>query len=713
MTHPDLPATTPIDREALVRRHNVVLHEPNPEHVLTVGNGNFAYTADVSGMQTFAGYYDQLSAVMEGRTAINTATMSSWGWHEMPNPEGYVLEDAMSAHATRRGSVRYPDRHDLEGAMRGQISDENLPGAWLNANPQRLDLGRIGLLFRDADGAALPVSPADLSEIDQRLDLWTGTIETRYVYAGENMRVTTVASPDAATVAFRIESNLLTSGRLAVGLKFPYAHQGFFQTSDWTRPQRHSSTLTTTPGSATIHRVVDTTTYDVDLAFNGGEITSAQPHEFELSGTESSLELVVSFRHNQTQIEVTSFTEVSHNAADYWSAFWASGAAIDFGGTADPRAAELERRIVLSQYLTTVNSAGDMPPQETGLITNSWSGKSHLEMHFWHAAHFAAWGRPELLRRSLSWYNAILPQALSTAKHQGYPGGRWPKQVGPEGRESPDPIGSFLIWQQPHILYLLQLVFEASTATDRAALVDEFADVVTATAEFMAAFAEERDGTFHLLPPVMPAQEFYDVSVTEDPTYELAYWWWGLEIAQRWNEHQGKPRNSSWAAVQRGLAAPHVEDGHYTAIATEPYLRRDDHPALLAAYGVVPPTPIVDTDLMTATLLDVLENWDWASAWGWDFPVMAMTAARLGRPDIAIDALMKDEVKNRFTAVGHNPQIHSILPIYLPGNGSLLAAVSLLATTGEGHTPAFPEAWTVQAEGFIPWPTTQLGKVDD
>ena len=113
---------------------------------------------------------------------------------------------------------------------------------------------------------------------------------------------------------------------------------------------------------------------------------------------------------------------------------------------------------------------------------------------------------------------------------------------------------------------------------------------------------------------------------------------------------------------------------------------------------MVPPTPIIDPDLMRATLNDVLEKWDWPSAWGWDFPMMAMTAARLGRPDVAVDALLRDEVKNQFTLVGHNSQMGSILPIYLPGNGALLAAVSLLATTG------FPRSWNAQTEGFVPWP---------
>jgi len=85
-------------------------------------------------------------------------------------------------------------------------------------------------------------------------------------------------------------------------------------------------------------------------------------------------------------------------------------------GSTDERAGELERQIVLSQYLTAIQCAGSLPPQETGLTCNSWFGKYHLEMHWWHA-HFAAWGRTALL-------------------------------------DSPSPIGELLIWQQPHPISL-------------------------------------------------------------------------------------------------------------------------------------------------------------------------------------------------------------------------------------------------------------------
>ena len=59
---------------------------------------------------------------------------------------------------------------------------------------------------------------------------------------------------------------------------------------------------------------------------------------------------------------------------------------------------------MLSQYLTAVQMAGDVPPQESGLTCSTWYGKHHTEMIWWHTAHFALWGHPELLARNLEWY---------------------------------------------------------------------------------------------------------------------------------------------------------------------------------------------------------------------------------------------------------------------------------------------------------------------
>ena len=225
-------------------------------------------------------------------------------------------------------------------------------------------------------------------------------------------------------------------------------------------------------------------------------------------------------------------------SAARWQRFWTDGGTLDLSGSTDERATELERRIVLSEYLTAIQCAGTMPPQETGETFNSWFGKSHLEMHWWHAAHFALWGREALLMRSLPWYEKILPKARATALAQGYRGARWPKMIGPDGRESPSGVGVFLIWQQPHPIYFAELVYRAQP--NRRTL-DAYREIVFESAEFMASypFWDAQGKRYVLGPPLIPAQESHPPKTTFNPTFELAYWAFGLETAQRWRARLG------------------------------------------------------------------------------------------------------------------------------------------------------------------------------
>ena len=77
-------------------RHAVRITQPDPQHVLTVGNRDFAYTADITGMKTFTGYHDVDAGLLRGEVAVNTDTVASWGWDQIPNPEGHQPEGGTS-----------------------------------------------------------------------------------------------------------------------------------------------------------------------------------------------------------------------------------------------------------------------------------------------------------------------------------------------------------------------------------------------------------------------------------------------------------------------------------------------------------------------------------------------------------------------------------------------------------------------------------------
>jgi len=688
----------PIDRHALVSRHDPVLHRLDVESPLSVGNGEFAFTVDATGLQTFPEAFDE---------TIPLGTLSNWGWHSWPNPDNWSIDrfrhNEFDSHGRRVGYA------DIPGNKRTPEIE------WLRANPHRLHLGRVGFRLTRADGTR--AGPADISDVEQRLDLWEGLIVSRFRFDGEPVTVQTICHPSRDLVAVRVVSPLAGDGRLAVEIRFPYG-TGQTVTADWTRPDAHRTVLSQPrAGEARFTRTLDRDSYRTDASWTPRTAVLSEEgrHSYVLKPTRgaAALELAVLFAADVTPARgaagaLPGFTGTQQAARDDWRRFWTTGGAIDLSASRDPRWRELERRIVLSRYLTAIQSAGSLPPQETGLTYNSWEGKFHLEMHWWHAVHFAAWDRIDLLEKSLDYYARILPRARAAAARQGYAGARWPKMTDPGGAESPSSVGPFLVWQQPHPIYYAELMRRARG--DRATL-DRYAAVVSETAEFMASFATWDAGPrrYVLGPPLQCAQEVFPKDSTTDCTFELTYWRWGLETAQAWRVHRGMGRDSRWDEVLAGLSEPAVSDGKYLFANSVPDSYADarwrrDHPTVLASLGVLP-GPTIDRETMRRTLRWVWENWNWPETWGWDYPMVAMTAARLGEAGMAVDALLLDTPKNRYRANGHNHQRPG-LTIYLPGNGGLLTAVAMMAAGWDGgpatHAPGFPDngQWTVRWEGL-------------
>jgi hypothetical protein len=693
----------------VVDRHRVVLNRFDPDSPLSVGNGEFAFTVDATGLQTFPAAFEETTPL---------ATLSNWGWHTSPNPHGWSMD------------TFHHQEYDSHGRKVGYADiprDERTPEIeWLRANPHRLHLGRIGLRLVAADGTR--ARPQDLSGIEQTLDLWSGAIVSRFRFDGEPIAVRTVCHPSLDAVAVQVTSPLVRRQRVAIEIHFPYG-TGRTITADWTRPEAHQTTMSLRGNdTARFVRTLDADSYVIEAAWSPGSgVAEEARHLFVVKPAPSAdvLELTTWFTpssemragsrvpHRDSRLptpvaRVPGFGETTAAAADHWRRFWSTGGAIDLSGSRDPRWRELERRIVLSRYLTAIQSAGTLPPQETGLTYHSWEGKFHLEMHWWHAVHFAAWDRIDLLERSLEYYTRILPRARATARRQGYGGARWPKMTDPRGVESPSSVGPFLVWQQPHPIYYAELSYRAHR--DRATL-DRFAAIVSETAEFMASFAtwDPARQRYVLGPPLQCAQERFPKDRTFGCAFELSYWRWGLETAQVWRTRLGRRRDAGWDRVLDALDEPAVSDGKYLFANSVPDAYSNprwatDHPSVLASLGVLPGTH-VDRETMRRTLRWVWANWTWPDTWGWDYPMVAMTAARLEEPDLAIDALLLEMPKNRYGPNGHNYQRPG-LSVYLPGNGGLLTAVAMMAAGWDGgparHAPGFPDngQWAVRWEGL-------------
>ncbi len=676
-----------IDRAALVSRHNPVLTRIDSLSPLSIGNGEFAFTADITGLQTFPQEY---------QNGMPLCTMSQWGWHSTP------LHQGLDPNALRL--VQYDTHGRMVGYQTSAEGQQELY-TWLRENPHRLHLGRIGLrLVKSSDDEAVP---SDIHSIQQTLDLWSGVLKASFGLEESKVSVRATVHPKLDLLAVQIESQLITKNRLGVRFAFPYGSPTM-PAADWTRVADHDTKIIrqTTDG-VTLRRIIDADEYFVVINWQGRCSLSAEDrHTFLLQPTTSSsrIEFIIAFSPQSLPEPLPEVGATFSLGGSHWERFWMEGGAVELAHSRDPRAPELERRVVLSQYLTAIQCSGTKPPQETGLTVNSWYGKFHLEMHWWHAAQFALWNRLSMLERSLAWYQGILPGARELARSQGYLGVRWPKMVGPEGRDSPSPIGPLLIWQQPHPIFYAELCYQAQS--DRQTL-EKYREIVFQSAEFMASFPffDRRRRRYVLGPPVIPAQENHPPRETWNPTFELAYWSHGLRIAQRWRERLRMKRSPEWDHVIMNLVPLPVRSGVYLAHENcpETYEKRNyDHPSMLGALGVLPGAG-VDRETMRRTLKKVMKDWRWDQTWGWDYPLTAMTAARLGEPKIAIEALLMPVEKNRYLPNGHNWQ-RANLPCYLPGNGGLLYAVALMAGGWRGaptrEAPGFPTdgSWTIKSE---------------
>ena len=116
----------------------------------------------------------------------------------------------------------------------------------------------------------------------------------------------------------------------------------------------------------------------------------------------------------------------------------------------------------------------------------------------------------------------------------------------------------------------------------------------------------------------------------------------------------------------------------------------------------------VDREIMNNTLHETLAVWSWGKSWGWDQPMVAMTATRLEQPQVAIDTLLMNSTTNDYLPTGYNhPSSQGQTSAYLPGNGGTLIAVGLMAGGWENgpqaEAPGFPPEWKVKAEGFTPY----------
>ncbi|MCL2415393.1 MAG: hypothetical protein FWD01_01145, partial [Defluviitaleaceae bacterium] len=433
-----------INRKELILRHNPLLKEIDIKSPLSVGNGSLVFTCDITGLQSLYDEYQEIFPL---------CTMSEWGWHtefsrDAKNKEqlGHTIEELeTTVYKHKNRNVEYA----IERKPENQEAYD-----WLRHNPHKFNLGRILLLYKGQE-----ITAEQISDINQELHLLEGRIESRFKIDGNEVIVNTVCHSEHDAIGFEIISGI-DENDLDICIYFPFGHHGK-SGAVWNRPECHE---TVKMEHNVFLRNMDDIIYFVGIDCDcvnfdsSGDFRDCGKCEIEYPETEKHThKIIIKKSEKVAKISVNfgispavyEYDEILESSKASWISFWRTCGIADFSESTDSRAFELERRMILSLYLSRIQSR-NLPPTETGLCCNSWFGKFHLEMHLWHMAYLPMWGQSDTLKESLLWYREILPEAQENAERNGYRGARWPKMAAFDGIDCPSPIAPLLVWQQPH-----------------------------------------------------------------------------------------------------------------------------------------------------------------------------------------------------------------------------------------------------------------------
>lgn len=331
---------------------------------------------------------------------------------------------------------------------------------------------------------------------------------------------------------------------------------------------------------------------------------------------------------------------------------------------------ELVKKMVLSKYLLHVNSTGIYPPQESGLTYNCWNSKFHLEMHLIHSLWNIYNNHVGDLVKSFDYYLSIMPSSLKRASLNGYKGLRFPKMTGPDGEDSPSNIGPLLIWQAPHILFMLQEIYYLYNKEN---IIKKYKPLISGTIDFMISFLTLKDSKYQMLDPLLEACESIPLDRCQNPSFELEYWRYTLERQPKIDTVLYGHQRYDYLDITSKIITPKEDDGIYlkTYGVIDKYDLYKDHPTegfLMSFFK----SKIVDKEKMVKTIDYILKNMDLSSYWGWDFPFLGLSLLNCGEIEKSIEVTQLNTINNQYLYNGYNTSPRDDLKAYLPGNGAFL-----------------------------------------
>jgi hypothetical protein len=372
---------SPSQRRNVVRSFNPHRNVSSSTTPLQVGNGNFAFGADITGLQTFSPF----------------AIESSWAWHNFsfPTTSNQTSPSGRYTFVERRHGTNKLCGLDFTGLnwwTHDRLVNYDMPNPaeedisnWLIQNPQRLSIANIGVYFPGQN-----ITEEDLLYKSQDLDIWEGTIQSSFRHNGSKVSVQVWCHPADPIVGIQIKSDLLVSGGLGVFFDFPSSDTNKFDApfvGVWNDNTNSTVHMKSTPDMASFEHVLDNNINRLGVKWNAegsvsGPLSGTNRFILTPSGS-NTLQLVADFQSaSNTRYDLPSFESIAAASKEWWEDYWTSGAFIDLSATDNVNATELQRRIILSQYLVAVNEASNNPPQGKPLNYHPFESYTELRLFY-------------------------------------------------------------------------------------------------------------------------------------------------------------------------------------------------------------------------------------------------------------------------------------------------------------------------------------------
>lgn len=480
-----------------------------------------------------------------------------------------------------------------------------------------------------------PIDRDNITKIHQELDLYEGIVNTSFDYKDLPNQTQAFIYQDHDELHFRLKSSNL---RLCIRFNYPsYSHEGC----------RFDIVPKVTKENDSIKLIYDNKN---SLSF-----------KLKASSSYKITNNILEFADRSVEFSL-SLDEI--RKGKLLDEFWHEDNGIIINND------ELVRKMVLSKYLLHINSTGIYPPQESGLCYNCWNSKFHLEMHLIHSLWNIYNNHVSDLAKSFDYYLSVMPQARKRAEENGYKGIRLAKMTGPDGLDAPSNIGPLLIWQAPHILFMLQEIYFLYKDLE---LIKKYEPLISETIDFMISFLTFKDGKYQMLDPMLEACESIPVDRCQNPSFELEYWRYTLAREPELDISLYGRTRYDYKDIADKIIEPKEDDGIYLKSygVRGKYDLYKDHPTegfLMSFFR----SKLVLPAKMIKTIDFIINNMDLSSYWGWDFPFLGLSLLNCGRIEESIQICQMDAINNQYLYNGYNSSPRFDLKAYLPGNGAFL-----------------------------------------